>query len=106
MHALICSPSEQYCTRLPVAQDSGSQRVVQQPVPSSGSVAAVPPSPSSAAWKTAEVPVAGKKLSKILVPAAVLLVAALVAVSLYSFRSRSAKPLTEKDTIVLTDFAN
>src|SRR5437870_7128525 len=90
-----------------VAQDSGSQRVAQQPVPSLGSVAAVPPSPSSAARKVAEVPgVAGKKLWKILVPAAVLLVAALVAVSLYFFRSRSAKPLTEKDTIVLTDFAN
>src|SRR5205823_11282883 len=84
------------------AQDSGSQRVAQPPVPSPDSVAAVPPSPSSA-----EVPgVAGKKLWKILVPAAVLLVAALVAVSLYFFRSRSAKPLTEKDTIVLTDFAN
>src|SRR5438034_3758356 len=89
-----------------VAQDSGSQRVAQPPVPSSGSVAAVAPSPSSATVKVAEVPVAGKKLWKILVPAAVLLVAALVAVSLYFFRSRSAKPLTEKDTIVLTDFAN
>src|SRR5436853_1098674 len=32
-----------------VAQDSGSQRVAQQPLPSSGSVAAVAPSPSSAA---------------------------------------------------------
>src|SRR2546422_1821044 len=90
-----------------VAQDSGSQRVAQPPVPSSGSVAAVAPSPSSAAWKVAEVPVvAGKKVWKILVPAALLLVAALIAVSLYFFRSRSAKPLTEKDTIVLADFAN
>src|SRR5437667_5959035 len=90
-----------------VTQDSGSQRVAQPPVPSLGSVAAVAPSPSSAARKVAEVPgVAGKKLWKILVPAAVLLVAALVAVSLYYFRSRSAKPLTEKDPIVLTDFAN
>src|SRR5438477_280469 len=89
------------------AQDSGSQRVAQPPVPSPDSVAAVAPSPSSAARQVAEVPgVAGKKLWKILVPAAVLLVAALVAVSLYFFRSRSAKPLTEKDTIVLTDFAN
>src|SRR5207249_2644342 len=49
-----------------VAQDSGSQRVAQPPPPSSGSVAAIAPSPSSAAWKTAEVPVAGKKLWKIL----------------------------------------
>src|SRR3989475_4796528 len=90
-----------------VAQDSGSQRVAQPPVPSSGSVAAVASSSSSAAWKVAEVPVvAGKKLWKILVPAAVLLIAAFVTVSLYYFRSRSAKPLTEKDTIVLADFAN
>src|SRR3989441_452598 len=71
------------------AQDSGSQRVAQQPLPSSGSVAAIAPSPSSATWKVAEVPViAGKKLWKILVPTTVLLVAALVAVSLYFFRSR------------------
>src|SRR5205823_8324882 len=50
------------------AQDSGSQRVAQPPVPSPDSVAAVPPSPSSAARKVAEVPgVAGKKLWKILV---------------------------------------
>src|SRR5207237_2229220 len=38
------------------AQDSGSQRVAQPPVPSPDSVAAVPPSPSSAARKVAEVP--------------------------------------------------
>ncbi len=54
----------------------------------------------------AEVPVAaGKKLWKILVPAAVVVVAALVAGGLY-FRSRPAAPLTEKDTIVLADFDN
>src|SRR5438105_6968431 len=81
------------------AQDSGSQRVAQPPVPSPDSVAAVPPSPSSAARKVAEVPgVAGKKLWKILVPAAVLVIAVLIAVGFY-IRSRSAKPLTEKDTI-------
>jgi eukaryotic-like serine/threonine-protein kinase len=46
-----------------VAQDSGSQRLAQPPVPSSGAVAAVAPSPPSAASKVAEVPVvAGKKL--------------------------------------------
>ena len=88
------------------AQDSGSQRVAQPPVPSPDSVAAVAPSPSSAARQVAEVPgVAGKKLWKILVPAAVLVIAVLIAVGFY-IRSRSAKPLTEKDTIVLTDFAN
>src|SRR5437762_2586183 len=89
-----------------VAQDSGSQRVAQQPVPSSSSVATVAPSPSSAAWTVAEVPVvAGKKLWKILVPATVLLVAALVAGSLYFFRSRSAKPLPIAEYEQLTNFS-
>ena len=56
--------------------------------------------------KVAEVPVArGKELWKILVPAVVVLVVALVAGGLY-FRSRPAAPLTEKDTIVLADFDN
>ena len=83
-------------------QDTGSQHVVQQPVPSSVSV---PAAASSAAVRVAEVPVTGgKKLWKILVPAAVVVVA-LVAAGLY-FRSRHAAPLTEKDTIVLADFTN
>ena len=56
--------------------------------------------------KVAEVPVTGgKKLWKVLVPAAVVVVVALVAGGLY-FRSRHAAPLTEKDTIVLADFTN
>ena len=60
----------------------------------------------------AEVPVAsGRKPWKILVPTAVLAVAALVGGGLY-FRSRSATsvsnatPLSEKDTVVLADFDN
>src|ERR1700751_1604159 len=84
-------------------QDTGSQRVVQQPMPSSGSV---PAAASSAAVRVAEVPVTGgEKLWKILVPAAVVLVPALVAGGLY-FRSRPAATLTEKDTIVLAVFEN
>ena len=85
------------------AQDTGTQRVMQQSTPSS---VTVPAAASSASVKVAEVPVAaGKKLSKILVPAAVVVIAALVAGGLY-FRSRHAAPLTEKDTIVLADFTN
>src|SRR5438876_5072535 len=90
---------------LPVAQESSSQVAAPQPMPASGSVSAVAPS-SSATVKSAEVPVAARrKLWKILIPAAVLVVAALIAGGLY-FRSRSVKPLTEKDTIVLADFVN
>jgi len=84
-------------------QDTGSQRVVQQPTPSSGSL---PAAGSSAAVKVAEVPVSGgRKLWKILVPAAVVVIAAVVA-GVLLLRSRSAAPLTEKDTIVLADFTN
>src|SRR6202022_2167244 len=56
--------------------------------------------------KVAELPGArAKRLRKILVPAAVVIVAALVGGGLY-YRSRPARQLTEKDTIVLADFAN
>jgi serine/threonine protein kinase/tetratricopeptide (TPR) repeat protein len=84
------------------AQETGSQPAAQRSVPSSGSV---PAAASSGAVKVAEVPVTGtKKLWKILVPAAVVVVAALVG-GLY-FRPRPAAPLTQKDTIVLADFEN
>ena len=85
-----------------VARDSGSQ-VTPQPSPSSRSAPAVPS--SSSAVKVAEVPVASKKLWKILVPCAVVVIVALAAGGLY-FRLRHAAPLTEKDTIVLADFTN
>jgi tetratricopeptide (TPR) repeat protein len=88
-----------------VAPESGSQ-VAQPPSPASGSSLALAPSPSSSAVKVAEVPVAGRKLWKILVPAAFVLVAAAIAGGFY-FRSRqTAHRLSEKDTVVLADFAN
>jgi serine/threonine protein kinase/tetratricopeptide (TPR) repeat protein len=68
-------------------------------------------SPSSGGVKVAEVPVAGGKLWKVLVPAAVVIVSALVGGSFY-FRSHSASPATNaaplsgKDTVVLADFDN
>ena len=63
------------------------------------------PSPSSEA-RAAQVPVAGRKLWKVLVPAALILVAAAIGGTLY-FRSRQAMArLTDKDTIVLSDFDN
>src|SRR5205809_7291175 len=61
---------------------------------------------SSASVTVAEAPVAGRRrLRKFVLPMAILVVAALIAGGLY-YRSRSAKPLTDKDTIVLADFAN
>ena len=88
-----------------VAQESGPQ-VAQPPSPASGSSPALAPCPSSSAVKVAEVPVAGRKLWKVLVPAAVVLVALSIGGAFY-FRSRqTTHRLTEKDTIVLADFAN
>src|SRR5713101_4892641 len=92
------------------AQESGSRvtqpTVAQPPSPASGSSPALAPSPSSSAVKVAEVPVVGRKLWKFLVSAAVILIAAAIAGAFY-FRSRqTTHRLTEKDTIVLADFAN
>ena len=85
------------------AQDTGSQPVVQQPVASSGSI---PAAASSSVVRVAEVPfTGGKKLWKILIPAAVVVIAAVVA-GVLVLRPRHAAPLTEKDTIVLADFDN
>ena len=86
-----------------VAQESGSQ-VTKASSPVSGS-SAVAPSPSASAVKVAEVPVAGRKLWKALVPAAVVLVAAIAGA--FYLRSRQTEHrLTDKDTIVLSDFDN
>ena len=58
------------------------------------------------AVKVAEVPVAGRKLRKVLVSAALILVAAAIG-GMWYFRSHQTKSrLTEKDTIVLSDFDN
>ena len=90
-----------------VAQESASQ--VSQRVPAaSGSSPAIAPSSSSSAsaMRVADVPVEGRKLWKILIPAAVILVAAAIVGGLY-FRSRQATThLTEKDSVVLAEFTN
>jgi eukaryotic-like serine/threonine-protein kinase len=91
--------------RVAVAQESSAQVAAQQPSAASSSSPALAASSSSGAVKVAEVPVAGMKLWKPLVPASVVVIAALVAGGLY-FRSRHAARLTEKDTIVLADFTN
>ena len=92
------------------AQESGSrvtQPTVAQPQSqASGSSSALAPSPSSSAVNRAEVPAAGKKLRKILVPATVILLAAGIAGGFYVRSRRTPNRLTEKDTIVLADFVN
>jgi len=56
--------------------------------------------------KVAEVPVAGRKLRKILIPAAVILVSVAIAGAFYLRSRQTAHRLTEKDTIVLAEFTN
>ena len=94
------------------ATESGSRAgqpgAGQPPSPGSGSSpasASSAPSASASAVKVAEVAVAGRKLWKVLVPV-VVLVAVAIAGAFY-FRLRQAtQRLTEKDSIVLADFAN
>jgi serine/threonine protein kinase/tetratricopeptide (TPR) repeat protein len=87
-----------------VAHESGSQ-VAAQPTSAASGSSAVAPTPSSSAVRVAEAPVAGRKLWRVLVPA-VILVAAAIAGAFY-FRSRqTTHHLTEKDSIILADFAN
>jgi serine/threonine protein kinase/tetratricopeptide (TPR) repeat protein len=99
------------------AQASGpilaQPRVIQSPVapPPSAAPSSLPglvPSASSSAVRVAEIPRANRKMWKILVPAAVVIVAALVVGGFYfrPYPTQRANALTEKDTIVLADFAN
>jgi len=91
--------------RVATVHESGTQPATAQTSPSSSSAPAVAVSPSSGTMKAAEVPVAKKRnLRKIAVPSVVLLIA-LIAGGLYH-SSHRAKPLTDKDTIVLADFSN
>jgi eukaryotic-like serine/threonine-protein kinase len=87
-----------------VAQGDGSQVVSQQPSAAYGSAAVAPP--SSSAVKVGEVPAAGKKLWKLLVPVIAVVVIGAVGAWLYFARRAQAHMLTEKDTIVLGDFTN
>jgi tetratricopeptide (TPR) repeat protein/predicted Ser/Thr protein kinase len=87
-----------------VARETSQQPVTQLPSPGSGS-AAVASSQSAAKAGEATATGGSRRLWKVLVPAATFLVIALVGGGLY-LRSHSTTGLTEKDTIVLADFAN
>jgi eukaryotic-like serine/threonine-protein kinase len=90
----------------PVAQTTTSHPTAQPAVPASGSHPVVAQAGSSGSAQAAEVPeVATGKRWKILLPAAVLVISALIVGAIY-FRPHTAAPLTEKDSVVLADFDN
>ncbi len=90
---------------VPVVRDASAQAGQPPPQVSGSSPARGQPSSSSSA-KVTDIAEAGKKLVKLLVPALVIVLAFAIAGVLY-FRSRNpAISLTDKDTIVLADFAN
>jgi eukaryotic-like serine/threonine-protein kinase len=88
---------------------SSPSAVSQIPSASSGDMAAAPASSASvsASVKVARTPVpVGKKPNwKIIVPAAVVLIAVAVVGSFY-FRSSRVAKLTDKDTVLVADFVN
>ena len=86
-----------------VARETSQQPVAQ--LPSSGSGSAAVASSQSAAKAGEATARGGRRLWRALVPAATFLVIALVGGGLY-LRSHSTTGLTEKDAIVLADFAN
>ncbi|MGD0228560.1 MAG: serine/threonine-protein kinase, partial [Terriglobia bacterium] len=86
--------------------ESNLQATIVQTVPTLGSAPALAPIPSSSGVKVAESSEARKnRPGKILAPVAVLLIVSLVAGGLY-WRAHRGPRLTEKDTVVLADFAN
>jgi serine/threonine protein kinase/tetratricopeptide (TPR) repeat protein len=107
--AVVASSSSVAAAVEPIPQPSAHPSASSSALSSakiSAPVSAAPSSGSSAAVVDASVPVAsGKKRWKILVPASAVLVAILIAGGLY-YRSTHAAKLTEKDTVVLADFAN
>jgi serine/threonine protein kinase/tetratricopeptide (TPR) repeat protein len=88
-----------------IASDSRLQTAVGQPVSpgSSRTVSAASSASGSAVQPSSAAPRSGTW--KIIVPAAVVLLAALVALGLY-WRSRQSAKLTEKDSVLLADFVN
>ena len=92
-------------TGIPAAVDATSQPATGT-APASSSASSGRQNAALASGKaSATVPASGARW-KILVPAAVVVLAALIGGGLYFFRSPKPAVVTERDTIVLADFAN
>jgi eukaryotic-like serine/threonine-protein kinase len=89
-----------------LAARESDAHIAQPPSRASGSSPSLASSASSDVDKMAEVFGGGRKRWKVLLPVAMVLIAATIAGAIY-FRSRQiAHRLTEKDTIVLSDLVN
>jgi serine/threonine protein kinase/tetratricopeptide (TPR) repeat protein len=87
------------------AQEVRPPAVVATPPPASGSAPTVSASSSSAAARVTEIPAAGgRSLWKILIPTTLLI--AVLAGAGYFYYGHHTPRLTEKDTLVVGDFAN
>jgi serine/threonine protein kinase/tetratricopeptide (TPR) repeat protein len=93
-------------TAVPAAEDHDLEIEAGAAVP----VTRKPSSGKQKAASSSGRPVSAEQTSsrrwRILVPAAMVVVAGLIASGIYFFRSRPSTPLTEKDMIVLADFDN
>jgi serine/threonine protein kinase/Flp pilus assembly protein TadD len=89
-----------------VAQEGGGQVLAQASSPVSGSSPAPSPSPSSSAKGVGTGTFAHSGRAKLGWVFAAIALAAALAVGLYYRSHQQSKRLTDKDTIVLTDFAN
>jgi eukaryotic-like serine/threonine-protein kinase len=88
-----------------ITQQTGTQPAMPSAAPGSGSVpVAVAPVPTAVISSRAST-AGDKNFRKILASVGALVAVALIAGGLY-WRAHVGKPLTEKDTIVLADFAN
>jgi eukaryotic-like serine/threonine-protein kinase len=94
--------------RAAASQDSGTQVVTPPTSPAAGSASAVAMSasaPAGAVPQMAEVPTSKKRNLWKVVTFSALVLGALIAGGVY-YRSNQTKSLTDKDTVVLADFAN
>jgi len=92
-------------TGIPAAVDATSQPATGTAPASSSASSGRQKAALASGQASATVPASGARW-KILVPAAVVVLAALIGGGLYFFRSPKPAVVTERDTIVLADFAN
>jgi serine/threonine protein kinase/tetratricopeptide (TPR) repeat protein len=97
---------------MPIVHDSSGSQQSASAVPGSGSTPGAAAAASSGSISATAAPASGNgKIWKMLLAAAVVVIAALVAYSFFlrshsGTTANSSAPLTEKDTVVLSDFDN